>query len=138
MRSRLLLGVVCLLVAGCQAKAAPPPEQPVSLSFRPTHDGARQWLATPFAIEVTCERDARILEAMEATYIGEIDVQSGKVSSASAASIAAEWGATHFRVSTSSAGRIDIMLYRIEKERWAHLPENLQPSALHRSALTSL
>ena len=137
MRSPLLLGV-CLAVAGCHAKAAPSPEQPVSLSFRPTHDGAKQWLATPFAVEITCERDARVLEAMEATYIGEINVSKGKLTSASAASIAAEWGATHFRVSTSVEGRVDVMLYRLEKERWSHLPENLQPPTTNHEALTSL
>lgn len=104
------------------------PEPPVSLSFRPTHDGARQWLATPFAVEITNERDARVLEAMEATYIGEINVSSGKLRPSAAASIAAEWGATHFRTTTSADGRTDVMLYRLEKERWAHLPQNLQPT----------
>jgi hypothetical protein len=125
---RLSLFVIVASGLGCQATR--PVEAPASLSFRPTRAGAQLWLATPFAIEVITEHEARALEAADATYIGEIGVRGGRIGPGSVASIAAEHGATHFRVVTAGEElRVDVILYRVEPDRWAKLPGSLRPAS---------
>jgi hypothetical protein len=103
-------------------------EAPASFSFRPTRAGSELWLTTPFAIEVENEHDARELEALDATYIGEMHVSGGRARRSSVALIAAEAGATHFRIVTTGE-RVDIVLYRIESDRWLKLPVLLRPAS---------
>jgi hypothetical protein len=124
--SRLL--VVGLLVSGVGCHAAPVVEAPAALSFRPTRSGERLWLTTPFAVEITSEQQAREVEAVDATYIGEISVSGGKLRRSTIAQIAAEAGATHFRI-VVAGNRLDIVLHRVESDRWAKLPAPLRPAS---------
>ena len=125
---RVSLFVVLASGIGCFS-GAPIVENPGSLSFRPTRAGAQLWLATPIAVELTTEHEARMIEAVDAMYIGELGVSGGRVRASSVALIAAERGATHFRViSAGEELRVDILLYRVAPDRWAKLPLQLQPS----------
>lgn len=131
LRKLAVFAMMCGALSGCaRTVKVTPPEQATALSFRPTLAGERMWLATPFAIEIANERDARVLEMADPVYIGEIDVRSGTRPKSSLISLmAAEWGATHFRVTTSSYGdRVDIVLYRVDPDRWRHLPVAMQPT----------
>lgn len=135
-RSSFNVVLVALLAAGataCSAPSPPPVEHPAPLSFRPTKHGAAQWLATPFAVELRTEQDARVLESVDATYLGEIGVGGKRIPTQQRAllpMIAADQGATHFRVVSAGEGlRVDIVLYRVERERWWALPETLRPTA---------
>jgi hypothetical protein len=132
--ARLSLVAVLALASGVAACSKPPPvEHPASLSFRPTKAGSQLWLATPFAVEVVTERDARMLESVDPTYIGEIRVAGHMPPSQAAlvALIVAEQGATHYRVVSDGGDhvRLDIVMYRLEPERWFALPEELRPAA---------
>ncbi|MDB4944769.1 MAG: hypothetical protein JWP97_4303 [Labilithrix sp.] len=139
LRRLAVLAMTCVALAACGRPAAPPPEEPTSLSFRPTVAGERMWLATPFAVELLTERDARIVEMADAAYIGEVDVRGGaRPRSSVLALLAAEWGATHFRVTTSAAGRVDVVLYRVEPNRWRHLPTAMQPTQPATAAAVSI
>ena len=125
-----------VLASGIACRAAAPVEVPAQLSFRPTSEGAQLWLATPFAVELVTEHDARTLEALDAMYVGELGVSGGSVKRANVAAVAAERGATHYRIITAGDElRVDVMLYRVEPERWTRLPTELQPSAPATSAL---
>ncbi|CAN5925472.1 hypothetical protein BH11MYX4_BH11MYX4_51580 [soil metagenome] len=125
-----------ILAAGIGCKAAPVVEAPAQLSFRPTRGGAKLWLATPFAVELVTEHDARAIEALDAVYVGEIGVSGGRVKRSKVAAVAAEWGATHFRIiSAGDELRVDVVLYRVDPERWARLPATLQPAAPATSSL---
>jgi hypothetical protein len=127
-----LLGRVSLFVlvasglAGC---ASPPPAKPVSYRFHPTSAGAELWLTTPVAIELSNESEARAVESVDATYVGELAVRGARIRPAEVALIAAAAGATHFRVLTAGDDdRLDIVLYRVEHCRWRSLPSTLQPT----------
>jgi hypothetical protein len=128
-----LVAVLALASAGLAACSKPPPvEHPAALSFRPAKAGSQLWLATPFAVEVVSERDARMLESADPMYVGEIRVAGHMPPSQAAlvALIVAEQGATHYRlVSDGDDLRLDIVMYRLERERWFALPEELRPAA---------
>ena len=119
-----------ILVSGLGCRTAPVVEPPPQMSFRPTRGGAQLWLATSFAVELTSETDAREIEANDALYIGELGVSSARVKRSAVAAVAAEKGATHYRiVSAGDELRVDVILYRVEPERWTKLPAELQPSS---------
>jgi hypothetical protein len=128
-----LLGRVAMFVIlasglGCSAAPAKP-TTPVSFSFHPTCAGAELWLATPIAVEVTNETDARTVEAVDAMYVGELVVRGARIRPAEVALVAAEAGATHFRVlQAGDEERFDVVLYRVECARWPYLPESLRPA----------
>jgi hypothetical protein len=135
-----VLGVACLaLAAACGSPAPPPAEPPASLSFRMTRDGEALWLATPFAVELKSERDARILETFEPMYVGEIRVGSERIPAEQLALIpatGAQQGATHYRIVAPGFGHaIDILLYRIEPARWHWLPEELRPTSTRSASI---
>jgi len=113
---------------GC-AGQPPVPSAPPSLSFRPSPGSDALWLATPIAVEIVNEHDARELEAVDATYIGELGVgEGGRVRPEHLALVAANHGATHFRIVTAGeALRVDVVLYRVEPRRWKALPVTLRP-----------
>lgn len=119
-----------ILASGLGCSAAPAkPAAPVSFSFHPTCAGAELWLATPIAVEVTNESDARTVEAVDAMYVGELVVRGARVRPAEVALIAAEAGATHFRVlAAGDEDRFDVVLYRVDRKRWHYLPEALRPA----------
>ena len=125
------LSLYVLLSSGVACAAAPPPPPaPASFSFRLTDPGAALWLATPIAVEVVTEREARDLESVDPMYVGEIGVRGGTFHASEVALVAAEKGATHFRVVTASdALRVDVVLFRVEPERWSALPASLRPAA---------
>jgi hypothetical protein len=101
----------------------------VSFSFHPTFAGAELWLATPIAVEVTNEAEARTVEAVDAMYVGELVVRGTRVRPAEVALFAAEAGATHFRVLVAGdEDRVEVVLYRVESRRWPYLPEALRPA----------
>ena len=103
---------------------------PASFSFRPTDPGSALWIATPIAVEVVTEREARELESVDPMYVGELDVRGGTFFASEVALMAAEKGATHFRIVTAGdALRVDVILFRVEPERWPALPETLRPAA---------
>lgn len=130
---RVSLFVILASGMGCRAGA---PVEAAQLSFRPTSEGAQLWLATPFAVELVTEHDARTLEALDAMYVGELGVSGGPVKRANVAAVAAERGATHYRIITAGDElRVDVILYRVEPERWTRLPTELQPSAPATSTL---
>lgn len=118
-----------LLASGVACSATRPVERPASLIFRPTMPGAALWLATPIAVEVTNEHDARLLESVDPMYIGEIGVRGGRIRPGEVALIAAEKGATHFRVMCAGDDqRVDVVLYRVDRDRWSSLPVSLRPA----------
>jgi hypothetical protein len=124
------VSLVVVLACGSACQSARPPEAPGSLSFRPTRAGSQLWLSTPFAVEVITEHEAREIEAVDAAYIGELGVSGGHVQRSSVATVAAERGATHFRVVTSGENaRVDIVLYRVDRDRWEKLPASLRPAS---------
>ena len=97
----------------CAPRAAVPPP---SFSFRPTNPGASSWLATSMAVEVVTERDARDLEAADPIYVGEIAVRGELLHPCDVARMAADKGATHFRVvAADDARRVDVILFRLER-----------------------
>jgi hypothetical protein len=125
---RLALFVILASGLGCSAAPAKP-TTPVSFSFHPTCAGAELWLATPVAVELTNETDARSVEAVDAMYVGELVVRGARVRPAEVALIAAEAGATHFRVlQAGDEERFDVVLYRVETKRWPYLPATLRPA----------
>jgi hypothetical protein len=122
--------VFAFVAASVTVACAPPirPE-PMSAAFRPAPGKADLWLTTPIAIEVENEHDARALEAAECDYIGEIDVRGVTVKRGDMALVAAQYGATHYRpVASPETERTSILLYRIERGRWAWLPDALRPA----------
>jgi hypothetical protein len=127
-----VLGRVSLFVlvaSGVACSAQRPVEHPMVLTFRPTTPGAALWLATPIAVEVTNEHDARLLEAADPMYVGELGVRGGRIRPGDVALVAAEKGATHFRVVCAGDDtRVDVVLYRVERDRWSSLPESLRPA----------
>ena len=126
---RLSLYVLLASGVGCAA-APPPPRVPASFSFRPTDPGSALWLATPIAVEVVTEREARELESVDPMYVGELDVRGGTFFASEVALMAAEKGATHFRIVTAGdALRVDVVLFRVEPDRWPALPAGLRPAA---------
>ena len=119
-----------ILASGIGCHTAPVVESPAQMSFRPTNAGAELWLATSFAVEIVTEMDAREIEANDPMYIGEIGVTGGRVKRAVVAAVAAEKGATHYRIVTGGEEtRVDIVLYRVDPARWRRLPSTLQPAA---------
>lgn len=119
------LSIVLAAGLGCAGSGVAPPA--TTLAFYPTHAGEELWLTTPFAVELTNERDARVIEAIEAMYVGGLSGEH--VCPARLAAVAAERGATHFRVVTAGdALRVDVLLYRVARERWSALPEALRPT----------
>ena len=119
-----------ILASGIACKTAPVVETPAQMSFRPTHAGAELWLATSFAVEIITEADAREIEANDPMYVGEIGVSGGRVRRAVVAAVAAEKGATHYRIVTGGEEtRVDVVLYRVDPSRWRRLPSTLQPAA---------
>ena len=95
---------------------------------RPSPGGETLWIATPIAVEVTCEHAARALEAVDPIHVGELGTPARKVTAEDVALVAARYGATHFRVVTAGDdARIDVVLYRVERRRWNALPEQLRP-----------
>ena len=88
-------------------------------------------LTTRSAVEVAGELHARALEAAEGQYIGELDLQTTPIDNDAIPSVAASFGATHFRPIMSSDGeRSYVLLFRIEPERWTILPDDLRPRSL--------
>jgi hypothetical protein len=135
---RLSLFVILASGIGC-GHAAATDAAPMDVAFRPTRAGARLWLATPFAVELQNEHDARVIEAMDPMYIGELGMGGGHVKRSRVAALAAEHGATHFRIVTGGDDlRVDVLLYRIEPERWTRLPSALQPAPPAKSGNTAL
>lgn len=125
---RVSLFVILASAFGC--KTAPVVETPAQMSFRSTYAGAELWLATSFAVEIVTEMDAREIEANDPMYIGEIGVSGGRVKRAVVAAVAAEKGATHYRIVTGGEERrVDVVLYRVDPARWRRLPSTLQPAA---------
>jgi hypothetical protein len=127
-----VLGRVSLFVlvaSGLACSAVRPVEQPVSLTFRPTAKTVASRLATSIAVEVTNEHDARAIEAADPIHIGEIGVRGGRIRPSDIALIATEKGATHFRVVCAGDDlRVDVVLFRVERERWSSLPDSLRPA----------
>ncbi len=125
------LSILALLASGAAACSAPPRPLAASvLSFRPTVPGATLWLATSVAVEVVTERDARELESLDPMYVGEIGVRGRHIRASEIALMAAEKGATHFRmVCAGEDQRLDVVLFRVEPERWSALPASLRPAA---------
>jgi hypothetical protein len=104
------------LLASTVACAPRAPLARPSFSFRPTHSGATSLRATPMAVEVVSERDARDLEAADPIYVGEIAVRGGLLHPSDVARMAADKGATHFRVvGASDDRRVDVILFRLER-----------------------
>jgi len=129
------VSLLVVLASGLGCRSAPAAETRAQMSFRPTRDGARLWLATSFAVELVTETDARAIEAMDPQYIGELGAR-GHVRRAQVAAIAAEKGATHYRIiDASNELRVDVVLYRIEPDRWTRLPTELRPTAPATSSL---
>lgn len=127
-----------ILASGIGCRTAPVVETPAQMSFRPTRHGAEQWLATPFAVEVITEADAREIEANDAVYIGELSVSGGRLKRSTVAAVAAETGATHYRIVTGGDElRVDVVLFRVEPGRWRRLPAELQPAAPAPGALVA-
>jgi hypothetical protein len=125
-----------IVASGIGCGAAPVVEAPAHLSFRPTRGGAKLWVATPFAVELVTEHDARAVEVLDPLYVGEIGVSGGRVKRSNVAAVAAEWGATHYRIiSAGDELRVDVVLYRVDPEGWARLPAPLQPAAPATSSL---
>lgn len=123
------LSLFVLLASGVACSAAPPPAKPVVLTFRSTVPGAALWLSTPIAVEVTNEHDARLLESVDPMYVGELGVRGGRIRPSDVALIAAEKGATHFRVvAAGDDHRVDVVLFRVERDRWQSLPATLRPA----------
>jgi hypothetical protein len=119
-----------ILASGIGCRSAPVVEAPAQMSFRPTRPGSQLWLATSFAVELHNETDAREIEANDAVYIGELGVSGGRLKHSAVAAVAAEKGATHYRIiSAGDELRVDVVLYRVEPERWTKLPTELQPAA---------
>jgi hypothetical protein len=124
------LSLFVLVASGVACAESRPAEHPAALTFRPTAPGSALWLATPIAVEVTTEHDARLVEAVDPMYVGELGVRGGRVRPGEVALIAAEKGATHFRVICAGDDlRVDVVLYRVEPERWRSLPAQLRPAA---------
>lgn len=118
-----------LVASGVACSSGRPVEQPASLTFRLTRQGETLWLTTPIAVEVTNEHDARLLESVDPTYVGELGVTGGRIRPGDVALIAAEKGATHFRVICAGDDeRVDIVLFRVDRDRWSSLPEALRPA----------
>jgi hypothetical protein len=104
------------LLASAVACAPRAAVAPPSFSFRPTHAGTTAWLATPMAVEVVTEREARELEAADPIYVGEIAVRGELLHPSDVARMAADKGATHFRfVAAYEAQRVDVILFRLER-----------------------
>jgi hypothetical protein len=121
--------VVTMLAASFGIGCARPPEPPpMSAVFRPAPGKAHLWLTTPIAIEVESERDARVLEAAECEYIGEIAVRNASVRRGDMALVAAQYGATHYRPTVDGIDRTSLVLCRIERQRWGWLPDELRPA----------
>ena len=129
---RTLLGRVSLFVilaSGLSACANVPSSKSVSYKFHPTAAGAGLWLSTPVAVELLNESDARVVESVDATYVGDLAVRGARIRPAEVALLAAAAGATHFRVlSAGDDERLDIVLYRVERSRWRSLPSALRPA----------
>jgi hypothetical protein len=123
------LSLFVLLSSGVACAEAPAPCVAASFSFRPTDPGAALWLATPIAVEIVTEREARELESVDPMYVGEIGVRGSTFHASEVALMAAEKGATHFRIVTAGdALRVDVILFRLERERWFALPASLRPA----------
>lgn len=123
------ISLFVLIASGVACSAPPPPATPVVLTFRPTQAGEALWLATPIAVEVTSERDARLLESVDPMYVGELAVSGGRIHPGDVALIAAEKGATHFRVVCAGDDlRVDVVLFRVDRDRWSSLPASLRPA----------
>lgn len=117
-----------IVASGLGCASAPPARAPVSYAFHPTRDGAALWLSTPIAVEITSETEARDVESVDPMYVGELAVHGATVRPAEVALLAAEAGATHFRVlAAGDEARIDVILYRVERTRWGSLPSALRP-----------
>jgi hypothetical protein len=127
-----LLGRVSLffvVATGLGCRTAPQMQPPVRFTFRSTVASASRWLATPVAVELATEHDARAVEAADGEYTGEIAVSGPNVRPGQLALLAAEHGATHFRIITAGDElRVDVLLYRVEPTRWNALPEPLRPA----------
>jgi hypothetical protein len=122
------ISLFVLLASAIACTTARPVEQPASMTFRPTRSGEGLWLSTPIAVEVRNEREARLLESVDPMYVGEIGVRGGRVRADEVALVAAAIGATHFRVTGSDDSRWDVVLFRVEPDRWFSLPEELRPA----------
>ena len=64
-------------LVGCGAGHAT--EAPCAFSFRPTLAGSSLWISTPIAVELANETDARVLEAVDPMYVGELAVRGGRI-----------------------------------------------------------
>jgi hypothetical protein len=123
------LSLFVILASGLGACARTPEPKVVSYSFHPTSAGAELWLSTPVAVEILSETDARDVESVDARYVGELAVHGARIRPAEVALMAAEAGATHFRVLVAGDDeRLDIVLYRVESCRWHALPTPLRPA----------
>lgn len=101
---------------------------PATPALRPVPKRGDLGLTPPEAIEVAGDLHARALEAAQGEYIGELDLQATPTESGEIPSVAASFGATHFRPITSSNGEHGyVLLFRIEPTRWATLPDDLRP-----------
>jgi len=122
------LSLFVIVASGLGCASAPPAKAPVSYAFHPTSAGAALWLSTPIAVEITSETEARDVESVDPMYVGELAVRGANVRPAEVALLAAEAGATHFRVlAAGDEARIDVILYRVERTRWGCLPSALRP-----------
>lgn len=121
--------VVVLAAAGVGCSRPPHVSPPALVSFHSYAATGSLWLATSIAIEVKTERDARLLEAEDPLYVGEMGIRGGRVRPAHVALFAAAHGATHFRVvRAEDENHVDVLLYRLERARWSSLPEPLRPA----------
>lgn len=123
----LALFVVSLTAAtGC---APPPAVAPVTFAFHPAPGRGGLPLSTPSAVELESERAARAVEATDGDFVGELSVRGARVRHGDVALLAAKYGATHFRVMTAGdEPRLDVVLYRVDEERWPSLPDELRPT----------
>ncbi len=123
------LSLFVLLASGLGCASEPHGAAPASFSFHPTRAGAALWLSTPIAVEITSETDARDVEALDPLYVGELALRGGRLRPSQVALLAAEAGATHFRVlAAGDDARLDVILYRLESARWPALPRMLRPA----------
>lgn len=120
------LAVVPVAVACKAPPPAPPP--PIVVTFQPTPGNEHLWISTPIAIEIQNERDAREVEANDATYVGELRARVENMPASGVAPLAARLGATHFRLAITGDDRAEVMLYRVDPSRWGWLPAGIRPA----------
>jgi len=130
LRAILLAPLAALVTFGTGCAAAPvAPSRPVSFSFRPAPGQQDLWLATPIAVEMQNEHDIRAVEAADAVYVGELGLDGARIRPGHLALLAAKYGATHFQIITAADElRVDVVLYRVERDRWSTLPDGLRPA----------